>query len=203
MLGLLDPPTTQPRPRLCVVEPFSAFIEQTLERYPRLRATRLYDMLQQRGYKGSVRTLRRYVEKVRPAPKVQVFLRTEPLVGEQAQIDWAYVDKFPVPGGHRALWAFVMVLSHSRAMWAELVLDLDIHSLRRSLVRAARYFSGVSRQWLFDNPKTVVLERRGEAIRYHPQLLDLCARMRVQPRLCAVARPQHKDHASYCTSFVL
>src|ERR1700738_1744136 len=78
VLGLLDPPTTQPRPRLCVVEPFSAFIEQTLERSPRLRATRLYDMLQQRGYKGSVRTLRRHVEKVRPAPKAQVFLRTEP-----------------------------------------------------------------------------------------------------------------------------
>jgi hypothetical protein len=42
-----------------------------------------------------------------------------------------------VPGGERALWVFVMVLAYSRAMWAELVFDLTIESLRRSLVRAA------------------------------------------------------------------
>jgi hypothetical protein len=59
-------------------------------------------------------------------------------------------------------------------------------------VRAAQALGGVTRQWLFDNPKTVVLERVGDAVRFHPLLLDLCAAMRVQPRLCAVARPQHK-----------
>ena len=92
----------------------------------------------------------------------------------------------------RALWLFVMVLGHSRAMWGEFVLDLSIHGLRRSLVRAARAFGGVTRQWLFDNPKTVVLERVGEAVRFHPNLLDIAAALRVQPRLCAVRRPEHK-----------
>jgi hypothetical protein len=67
-----------------------------------------------------------------------------------------------------------------------------VHSLCRSLVRAAKTLGGVSRQWLFDNPKTVVLERVGPAVRFHPVLLELCSAMRVQPRLCAVARPQHK-----------
>jgi len=52
----------------------------------------------------------------------------------------------------------------------------------------------VTRQWLFDNPKTVVLERRGDAVRYHPVLLELCAKLRVEPRLCAVARPEHKGN---------
>src|SRR5262249_34678371 len=51
---------------------------------------------------------------------------------------------------------------------------------------------GVTRQWLFDNPKTVVLERLGTAIRFNPTLLALCAQMRVEPKLCAVARPEHK-----------
>jgi len=45
---------------------------------------------------------------------------------------------------------------------------------------------------LFDNPKIVVLERHGDAIRFHPVLLELCAALRAQPRLCAVRRPQHK-----------
>jgi transposase len=190
----------EPRPRL--VDPYRAFIAETLARYPRLRATRLHDMLSQRGYAGAVRTLREYVAEVRPKPRREVYLRTEPLPGEQAQVDWAYVGKVAVPGGERALWVFVIVLSHSRALWGEFVFDLTVHSLTRSLVRAARAFGGVPRQWLFDNPKIVVLERRGDAVRFHPVLLDLCGRMRVEPRLCAVARPEHKGYASYCTSSV-
>ena len=179
-----------PRPHL--VEPYRDFIADTLARYPRLRATRLYDMVRERGYGGAVRTLRRYVADVRPKPRREVFLRTEPLVGEQAQVDWAYVGKVSVAGGERALWLFVMVLSYSRALWGEFVIDLTVHSLCRSLVRAGSAFGGVTRQFLFDNPKIVVLERRGDAVRFHPVLLDLCAKLRVQPRLCAVARPQHK-----------
>ena len=191
VLGIGEVSTSgTPRPRLC--DPFRDFITETLGRYPRLRSTRLYDMLRERGYKGATRTLRAYVAEIRPVPRREVYLRTEPLVGEQAQIDWAHAGTVSVPGGERALWLFVMVLSYSRALWGEFVLDLSVHSLVRSLVRAARAFGGTTRQWLFDNPKTVVLERRGDAVRFHPTLLDLCGKMRVQPRLCAVRRPEHK-----------
>lgn len=183
-------PGGEPRPRL--VDPYRAFIDETLARYPRLCTTRLHDMLAERGYLGAVRTLREYVAEVRPKPRREIYLRTEPLPGEQAQIDWAYVGKIAVPGGERALWLFVIVLSHSRALWGEFVLDLTVYSLTRSLVRAASAFGGVTRQWLFDNPKIVVLERRGDAVRFHPTLLDLCGKMRVEPRLCAVRRPEHK-----------
>lgn len=191
VLGIGDArPSGGVRPSVC--DPFRDFIAETLGRYPRLRATRLYDMLRERGYRGAVRTLRDYIVPIRPAPRREVYLRTEPLVGEQAQVDWAHAGTLAVPGGERALWLFVMVLSYSRALWGEFVLDLSVHSLCRSLVRAARAFGGTTRQWLFDNPKTVVLERRGDAVRFHPVLLDLCAKMRVQPRLCAVGRPEHK-----------
>lgn len=189
-IGLPRAAAAPPRPRL--VDPYRDFIDETLTRYPSLRATRLYDMLRERGFAGAVRTLRYYVATVRPRRRREVFLRTEPLPGEQSQVDWAYVGKLPVPGGERSLWLFVLVLSHSRALFGEFVLDLSVHALCRSLVRAAVALGGITRQWLFDNPKTVVLERVGEAVRFHPVLLDLCARMRAQPRLCAVRRPQHK-----------
>ncbi len=180
----------QPRARL--VDQYRDFVKETLERYPTLRATRLHDMLRERGYKGAQRTLREYVAQVRPKPRREVFLRTEPMVGEQSQIDWAYIGKVPVDGGERALWLFVLVLAYSRAMWGEFVFDLSVHSLCRSLVRAARAIGGLTRQWLFDNPKTVVLERHGDAVRFHPTLLDLCGQMRVQPRLCAVGKANQK-----------
>jgi transposase len=175
-----------------LVDPYRPFIDETLARYPKLLATRLYDMLRERGYPGSARTLRAFVATVRPRPKRPAYLVTETLPGEQAQVDWAYVGKLPVPGGERALWLFVMVLSHSRALWGEFVLDLSVHSLCRSLVRGATAFGGVPRQWLFDNPKTVVLERVGPVARFHPTLVALCAQMRVEPKLCAVRRPEHK-----------
>jgi transposase len=185
-----------------VLESFLVFITETLERYPRLRSTRIYDMLCGRGYTGSIRTLRRHVATVRPLPKSEVFLRVEPLIAEQAQIDWAHVGYLDFPGGRRALWAFVMVLSYSRAMWGEFVLDLSVHSLRRSLVRACSYFRGTPRQWLFDNPKTVVLERHGDAVRFHPGLLDIAGVMHVQPRLCGVRKPQQKGRVERSIRFL-
>jgi len=71
---------------------------------------------------------------------------------------------------------------------ADAHVTLSVHSL----VGASTAFGGAPRQWLFDDPKTVVLERVGTAIRFHPVLLGLCAQMWVEPSLCAVARPDHK-----------
>jgi hypothetical protein len=97
-----------------------------------------------------------------------------------------------VPGGQRALWLFVQVLSWSRALWGEFVLDTGAHSLARSLVRAAGYFGGTPRQWLFDNPKAVVLERHQEAVRFHPVLLEVAGHYRVQPKVCGVRKANQK-----------
>jgi transposase len=192
VLGSFGPKPGTPRPCARVLEPYRTFVDETLETYPRLVATRLFDMLKTRGYKGSLRTLRRYARKARPKSKSGAFLRVETLPGEQAQVDWAHVGEMTVPGGKRPLWAFVMVLSYSRASFVELVLTLDVHSLRRSLVRASTFFGGSPRQWLFDNAKSVVIERHGDLVRFHPDLLDLAARLHVEPRLCTPRKPHEK-----------
>ena len=176
-----------------VTAAFMPFIVETLTTYPTLRAARLYDMLLERGFRGSPRRLREVVATVRPAPPPAAHLAIETLPGEQAQIDWAHVGRLPIAGGgSRPLWVFLFVLSYSRALWAELVLDLSVHSLLRSLVRAAAFFGGSTRQWLFDNPKIVVLERHGSSARFHPALLALASKMLVEPRLCGVRKPTHK-----------
>lgn len=175
-----------------LIKPYGDFVAQTLKKYPTLRATRLYDMLRPRGYAGSVRTLRKYVATTRPRTGREVYLRTDFLIGEQAQVDWAHVGKIRVEGGERQLWLFVMVLSWSRGMWAEFVLDLSVHSLRRSLTRAAEYFGGSTRQWLFDNPKTVVLERHQNEARFHPKLVELSSQYYASLRLCAVRKANQK-----------
>ena len=198
--GADRPLVLAPRPSL--VDPYVPFIDETLKSHPRLRATRLFDMIRVRGYEGGIAILRRHVADVRPIPRGEVYLWTERLLGEQAQIDWAHVGTLAVTGGTRPLWVFVMVLAYSRAMWAELVFDLTVESLRRSLVRAARFFGGVTRQWLFDNPKTVVLARHGDAVRYHPGLLEIAGALRVQPRLCRPRRPTDKGGVERANRFL-
>lgn len=190
VLGLLGQrKPLPPRPRL--LDPFADFIKETLEAYPRLRAPRLYDMLVPRGYEGSIRTVRDFVAPIRPKPR-ESYLRLMPLIGEQSQVDWAHAGKVKVPGGERPLWLFLMVLAYSRAIWGEFVLELTTQSLLRSLTRAAAWFRGVTRQWLFDNPKTVVAQRYRDAVRFHPPLLELSSAYCVSLRVCAVRRANEK-----------
>ena len=202
VLGVLPPPAPTPGPRPQRLDPYREFITEQLAQYPRLRSTRLYDMIHARGYAGSVRTLSRFVTGIRPAPPAEVFLRLQPLAGEQAQIDWAHVGTIPVPGGERPLWVFLMVLAYSRALWAELVYELTADSLCRSLVRGTTWLGGSARAWLFDNAKAVVLERHGEAARFHPDLLDLAGHYHVQPRLCAVGKGNQKGRVERAVRYL-
>jgi transposase len=67
--------------RASVVDPYAEFIRQTLDQHPRLRATRIYQMVRDRGYTGSVVQLRRAVARLRPQIR-EPFLRLNMLPGE-------------------------------------------------------------------------------------------------------------------------
>jgi len=97
--------------RTSIVDPYLAFIRQTLNQHPRLRATRIYQMVHPRGYTGSVVQLRRAVARLRPQIR-EPFLRLETLPGEQAQVDWAHFGHVMVGRARRALSCFVMTLSY-------------------------------------------------------------------------------------------
>jgi len=149
-------------------------------------------MLVKRGYGGSLETVRRAVRKHRPPRSREVYARLETLAGEQSQIDWAQVGRLRVPGGMRPLYCFVLLLRHSRAIWAELVLEQTTVSLCRSLVRAAEHFGGVTREWLFDNPRSIVAAREHGALRFQDLLVELGAKLHVALRACRVRRPTDK-----------
>ena len=191
VLGLQDKHARARAPQESLLDPYKPLVHQHLERHPRLRATRLFDMIEDRGYEGSERAVRRYVATVRPKPAKEAFLSLDTLPGEQAQVDWGHVGSIPVAGGKRALWVFVMVLAYSRAIWAELVLDLSVHSLLRSLSRAVAFFEGAPAPSSSTTPRPSCSSATA-AVRFHPLLLSLCGALCVSPRLCAVRKPQQK-----------
>jgi len=105
------------------LDPYRPFLQETLQRYPRLRAPRLFEMLRQWGYPGSVVQLRRVVRMLRPVPAAEAYLRLTLLVGEQGQADWGSFGTVTIGHATRRLSAFVLVLSWSRALHAAFTLD--------------------------------------------------------------------------------
>jgi transposase len=178
--------------RPTVLAPYKDFIVQALEQHPRLRATRLYEMVKSRGYLGGVAQLRRFVRVVRPASQAEAYLRLSTMPGEQAQVDWGSFGKLQVGSAQRTLSCFVLVLSWSRAIYARFMLDQTLESFLRGHVLAFEALGGVPRSALYDNLKSVVLERMGDAIRFHPRLLELAGHYHFAPKPCAPYRGNEK-----------
>lgn len=175
-----------------LLDPYKDFVRMTLEQYPRLRATRLLQMIKPRGYSGTIWPLRRFVRRVRPGGSREAFFRLSTLPGEQGQVDWASFGTIPIGNTRRALSCFVMVLSWCRAIFARFVLDQTLESFLRCHVAAFEAFEGVPRGLLYDNLKTAVLERAGDVIRFHPRLLEMAGHYHFAPRPVAPARGNEK-----------
>ena len=115
-------------------------------------------------------------------------------------MDWGYFGKQHIGRATRTLWGFVMVLSYSRQIFLQFCFGNAMANFLRGHVAAFASFTGVPRVLLYDNLRSAVLERVGQAIHFNPTLLDLAAHYRFEPRPVAVARGNEKDYASHCTS---
>ena len=184
--------------RASIVDPYLPFLRETLEAHPRLCATRLYRMIAERGYTGSIVQLRRVVAHLRPR-RQEAFLRTQVFAGEEAQVDWAHFGSVKVGQTQRTLSCFVMTLSWSRALYLEFFFDQTMESFLRGHVHAFASFNGSVRVILYDNLKSAVLERHGSQIHFNPRLLELAGHYHFVPRPCQVRSGNQKDQASYCT----
>lgn len=189
-------------PRPSVVEPFVLFILEQLDKYPRLRASRLFVMVKERGYPGGADHFRRIVNRLRPRKPAEAFQRLRTRPGEQAQVDWAHFGKLEVGRAQRTLWAFVLVLSYSRRVVLRFFPGAAMPFFLRGHVDAFDELGGVPRVILYDNLKSAVLERHGDAIRFHPTLLELSAHYRFEPRPVAIARGNEKGRVERAIRYV-
>jgi transposase len=186
----LDVQKVSTRSRL--VDPFVPFMKETLDKHPRLRASRLWSMVKARGYTGSKSGFRAIVRRLRPRPAAAAYLRRTVLPGQEAQVDWGHFGKLTVGRAQRDLWVLAIVLSYSRHRFLYFSLRTAMPSFLRGHVEAFRFFGAVPRVILYDNLKSAVLEREGDAVRFHPTLLGLAGHYRFEPRACAPYCPNEK-----------
>jgi transposase len=181
--------------------PYLEFIEQTLKQYPRLRATRIFQMVQARGYAGSVSQIRRLAARIRPQGR-EAFLQLRTFAGEQGQADWAHFGLVTVGFARRRLSCFVITLSYSRALFVQFFFDQSLENFLEAHVEAFSAFGGAPRVLLYDNLKAAVLARRGDDVQFNPRLLELAAHYHFAPRPCSPARGNEKGRVERAIQYI-
>lgn len=144
----------------------------------------------ERGYQGGLSQLRAFMRSLRPMLPEEPPVRFETAMGEQLQVDWVEFRKGAAP-----LYAFCATMGYSRASYVEFVSDMKVTTLIACHERAFAAFGGVPRKVLYDNMKTVVLERDvyGEGQhRYHAGFLDFAKHSGYIIKLCQPYRAQTK-----------
>jgi len=188
--------------RASIIDPYLPFIIETLNEFPTLTAARLYDMAKQRGFQGGPSQFRQRIGELRPRKLPEAYLRLKTLPGEQAQVDWGHFGHIQIGKAKRPLMAFVMVLSWSRQIFCQFYLNQQMENFLRGHVAAFEAWHGLPKVLLYDNLKSAVLERQGQAIRFHPTLLDLASHYHFEPRAAAPARGNEKGRVERAIRYI-
>jgi len=157
--------------RASAIGAYLPFIRETLEKFPAPTASRLYAMVKGRGCPGSPDHFRHLIALHRPRPKAEAYLRLRTLPGGQAQVDWGHFGHLEAGRARRALMGFVRVLSWPRQIFLRFFLGAHMENFLRGHVGAFAAWGGVPKTLPYDNLKSAVLERQGQAIRFNPVLL--------------------------------
>lgn len=178
--------------RVTKLSPFHDYLQerQTAAHPDWIPATVLMREIAARGYTGGSSQLRAYMHSLRPALPWDPVVRFETAPGEQMQVDWVEFRK-----GSDPLYAFCATLGYSRASHVEFVSDMKVGTLIDCHQKAFAALGGVPQRLLFDNMKTVVLERDvdgpGEH-RYHAGFLDYSKHCGFIIKLCRPYRARTK-----------
>ena len=184
----------QTPPRIGVVAPFESYL---MERAAQVEynAWRLYMELKGMGYTGGYGRVKAYVRPIREkaARRLEATMRFETGPGQQAQVDFG--QAWALLGGVRTrVHFFVMTLGYSRGQYAEGFLGERLEHIVTGHNHAFERFGGFTDEILYDNPKTIVLDKdeEGKTIVWNPKFLSMTNHYGFRPRLCRYYRAQTK-----------
>jgi transposase len=174
-----------------MLDPFKPIIDGWLCRTPPSQAKRIHqDLVRDYGFAGSYQTVRRYVELTLPRSPREPEERFETAPGAQAQVDWSHEEPLKTSSGiELPLYAFHMVLGHSRDAFVRFCGSQDLVTFWACHRAAFAHFGGVPHEILYDRTKTVVrrhvgLTRGLDTELYHPEALASATHYGFSLRLC-------------------
>lgn len=181
----------QREPRATKLDPYKDYL---LERVAAARphwipATVMLRELQEVGYDGGISQLKAFLAPHK-RPDAEPVIRFETAPGKQMQADFTVIRR-----GRAPLLALVATLGYSRASFVRFTTREDAATLCECLREAFVYFGGTPEQVLFDNAKSVIVERDafGEGQhRWNTQLLALAETYGFTPKVCRPYRAKTK-----------
>ena len=194
------PPTAAPRPSR--LDPWKPYVVERLTELPLLTSARIFQELQERGYTGSAKHLRRYVAQVREPRSRKAYLRVEFDPAEQAQVDWGSFGYLRIGTSRRPLSVFAMVMSWSRATYLDFALDQKMETFCRMHRQALEFFGGVPRRVVYDNLKSVVLHHVGSTIQFNPRFLAFAGHYLFEPTAAPVRYPEFKGRVEASIKYI-
>jgi transposase len=170
-------------------------------------ATTIHQRLRdEHGLEASVASFRRWLRANLPEETrrnaVRVLGETPP-AGQEAQVDYGRLGMWTDPSSGRrvTVWAFVMVLSHSRHLFVRPVIRMDQQAWSQAHVEAFAFFGGVPARIVPDNLATGV----DRADLYDPKLnrayAELAEHYGVLIDPARARKPRDKEVAPYCAPF--
>lgn len=137
------------------------------------------------GFTGGRSQMSALVKKLRPEPLQEPVVRFEGLPGEYIQFDFGECEVETAAGVIHVQF-FAARLKFSRFMQVEIVANQNAETLVRSVIGSLAAFGGSTKEWVFDNPRTVRISKRGvEPPILHRYLRQLVAEYNVICTLCA------------------
>ena len=172
--------------------PFKAYLQSRIAAaHPDwIPAVVLYQEILEQGYTGKIRILSQYIATLKPKSEAEPLVRFETPPGKQMQVDFTIIRR-----GNRALKAFVATLSYSRATYVKFFDHERTEAWMEGLRASFEYFGGVPHEVLFDNAKTIMIERDAYAEgehRWNTKLIAVAEDYGFTPKVCRPYRAKTK-----------
>src|SRR5438105_15695661 len=103
---------------------------------------------------------------------------------------------------HQTLHRFVFKLGYSRRLYTHGYRNERLATLLDGHERAFRWFGGVTLTCLYDNPRTLVLGRSENNVRWHPLFEDFACYYGFRPHACQPYRPRTKGKVESGVKYV-
>ena len=190
-----------PGQRPSLLDAHASLLSKLVEDTPELRAPAALDRLRAEGYRGGISILRDRLRLIRPRPVKEAFLSRDYEPGRMLQVDWADFG-FAIPGCARRVSAFVAGLAFSRLLFIVFTLSQAMGSFLRCMDKALRFFGGRTQVDVFDNMKTVVLQRSGRTVAFHPRFVEYAQARGIGISACTPRRPTEKPYVERPIGFV-
>lgn len=184
----------QDKPQLADV--VSAVIERWVEDHGAERPVNVRELFDHlcsaHGYRGSYKSVLRYVRRRWGQPPIRTYRRVETVPGAQSQTDWGEHSSLDIGNGPQPLSVFAMSLSHSRMpamIWQErkdLVSWLDSHN------QSFRRLDGIAASNRVDNVKTAIAAGAGPWGTIHPAYHAYARSVGFHVDACRPRQPQEK-----------